>query len=586
MSRARAGIALAAVLLGASDVLLAAGSEHTIDPGGFLAAVLGVGWSFTGTGLYAMGNPRTERIGRLMVLSGFAWLGTGLFSSDVPVVFIAGGLLGVVSYGCLVHMLVAFPSGHVRPGLDRFVVVAGYASTTVGQLLWILFFDTTASRDCIRCPANPLLLHADDDLTAVLFVGQAAIGSAVLVLLVVALVRRWRATPVSRRAGLTPVLWAGIGTLGLQAVLLALSVVGVEAAAVATSGTASSSIFFASWVPFAPVTLAFGIGLLRGRVSRGQAVSDLISRFGENRGPEAMRTALARTLGDPSLALGRWDAEAEAFIDTRGARIEVDPGSTLTEVEQDGQVVGAIVHDASLTADDELIESVCAAAALALENERLSNEVRANVRELRASRARIVTAGYEQRKQLERDLHDGAQQRLLAVGMSLQLARMKADAGSAEVPDLIDEAIAELTAATAELRELARGIHPAVLTDLGLGAAVKVLARRSPVPVKLGVADAGRLPAPVEAAAYFVIAEAITNISRYAQAALAEVNVDRVDGRVRIEVIDDGQGGADPRRGSGLRGLADRVAALDGELQVTSPAGHGTTIRAWIPCAS
>jgi signal transduction histidine kinase len=263
-----------------------------------------------------------------------------------------------------------------------------------------------------------------------------------------------------------------------------------------------------------------------------------------------------------------------------------DPGLQLTELEQDGQVIGAIVHDAALAGDDELIRSVRAAAVLALENERLTLQVRANVSELHASRARIVAAGYEQRKRLERDLHDGAQQRLMAVGMSLQLARMKAEAGSAEVPELIDEAIADLAAATAELRELARGIHPAVLTDFGLGPAIKMLAARSPIPVKLAVASAGRLPAAVEAAAYFVIAESITNVSRYAQAALAQVNVDRIDGRVRIEVIDDGLGGADPARGSGLRGLTDRVAALDGELHVSSPAGVGTTISAWIPCGS
>lgn len=581
-------VALLAAAVGAVDILLAVGSEHTIDRGGFLAAVLGVGWSFAATGVYAATKPETRRIGRLMMFAGFAWLGTGLFSSDVPAVFISGGLLGVLSYGFLAHMLIAFPDGRVHNGLDRGVVLAAYASVTVGQLLPVLFFDTTASADCIGCPPNPLLVQADNGLAETLFAAQAALGSLVIVVLVVALVRRWRATPAGGRVGLAPVLWAGVALLGLQAVLLAASVIGPESPAIATSATQSSSVFFASWVPFAPVTLAFGIGLLRGRVSRGQAVSDLIGRFSEQRGPEAMRVALARALGDPSLALGRWDPVAECFIDTGGEVICLgqDPALQLTEVEHDGHVIGAIVHDAALAGDDELIRSVCSAAALALENERLTSEVRANVAELRASRARIVAAGYEQRKQLERDLHDGAQQRLMAVGMSLQLARMKAGAGSAEVPELIDEAIADLSAATAELRELARGIHPAVLTNLGLGAAVKALVARSPTPVKLGVAGGERLPPAVEAAAYFVIAEALTNVSRYAQAARAEVHVVRSDGHVRIEVIDHGRGGADAARGSGLRGLADRVAALDGELRVTSPVGVGTTVSAWIPCAS
>ena len=223
--------------------------------------------------------------------------------------------------------------------------------------------------------------------------------------------------------------------------------------------------------------------------------------------------------------------------------------------------------------------------ALTAENEQLTAELRAKVEELRASRARIVEAGYAERRRVERDLHDGAQQRLVALTMSLRLVRSKLDSDPAGAAELLDEALGELGEATVELRELARGIHPAVLTDRGLGAALAGLADRSPVPVEIAETPAERLPTGVESATYFVIAEALTNVARYAKADGATVRVARRNGAVEIEVADDGVGGADPAAGSGLRGLEDRVAALDGELAIESPRGGGTRVRARIPCA-
>jgi signal transduction histidine kinase len=224
--------------------------------------------------------------------------------------------------------------------------------------------------------------------------------------------------------------------------------------------------------------------------------------------------------------------------------------------------------------------------ALSAENEQLTAELRAKVEELRASRARIVAAGYDERRRVERDLHDGAQQRLMAVNMTLRLARGKLDSEPALSAELLDEAMRELSEATGELRELARGIHPAVLTDRGLAAALSGLAGRSPVPVEVVETPAERLPVAVESATYFVIAEALTNVARYARADSAAVRVARVDGAVEIEVRDDGVGGANPAAGTGLRGLGDRVSALDGEFAVSSPAGGGTTVRARIPLAA
>jgi signal transduction histidine kinase len=223
--------------------------------------------------------------------------------------------------------------------------------------------------------------------------------------------------------------------------------------------------------------------------------------------------------------------------------------------------------------------------ALSEENEQLTAELEAKVEELRASRHRIVEAGYAERRRVERDLHDGAQQRLMALTMTLRLSREKIDSEPAASAELLDEAMEELGTATAELREFARGIHPVVLSDRGLGAALTGLAERSPVPVEIAAAPEGRLPTPVESAAYFVVAESLTNVARYADAELATVRVERRNGTLEVEIRDDGAGGADPEAGTGLRGLADRVAALDGSLAVDSEPGRGTTVEAKIPCA-
>jgi PAS domain S-box-containing protein len=205
--------------------------------------------------------------------------------------------------------------------------------------------------------------------------------------------------------------------------------------------------------------------------------------------------------------------------------------------------------------------------------------------EMRASRARVLEAADAARQRIERDLHDGAQQRLVSVALNLRAARSRMDNDAVAASELLDDAVEGLEAATGELRALARGIHPAVLSDRGLRPALTALAARSAVPVTIRRAPEDRLPQAVEAAVYFVVAEALTNVARYAQAAGAEVSVERHDGGVVAEVRDDGVGGADAERGSGLRGLADRVATLDGEFAVTSPAGGGTLVRAEIPCA-
>jgi signal transduction histidine kinase len=298
----------------------------------------------------------------------------------------------------------------------------------------------------------------------------------------------------------------------------------------------------------------------------------------------AVRDALAESLGDRTLAIAYWLPERGEFVDEHGHPVELpEPGSgrSWTAVENGGRRVAAIVHDPELEARPELVHAAATGAVLALENERLKADLRARLQELRHSRRRIVQASFEGRRRLERDLHDGAQQQLVTLLIDLQLLRKKV--ADEEVRALVEEAAEKLAVAVSELRELARGLHPAILTDRGLRPSLEALAARTPVPVELDVEVEGRLASSVEAAAYFVCAEALTNVSRYAQAGLARVTLAQVVGALRVEIADDGIGGADPGKGSGLSGLEDRLGAVDGELSIDSPVGGGTRLVATIP---
>jgi signal transduction histidine kinase len=282
-----------------------------------------------------------------------------------------------------------------------------------------------------------------------------------------------------------------------------------------------------------------------------------------------------------------WVPEYAAYVGADGRPIELpsdSDGRVTTRVDRGERRVAALVHDASLRDEPELVGAVCAAAGIALDNARLEADLRARLEELRGSRARIVEAGDTERRRLERNLHDGAQQRLVCLSIELRLlaARLACDSEEAQ---RLAAAREELATSLEELRELAQGIHPAVLSDHGLPVALETLAARAALPVRLTVDVPQRLPEPVEVAAYYFVAETLTNVVKYAGASVAAVDVAHRDGRLVVQVADDGVGGADPGLGSGLRGLADRVEALGGSLRVASRPTEGTTVRAEIPCA-
>jgi signal transduction histidine kinase len=574
LRRALAGLAVAGAV--ACAVLLALAIHSVGGHHRDLIAIFGplIGAAFIGTGLLAWLRRPESAFGALMVAVGFSYCLSGLIVTTDSWPFIIGLALIALPYAILFHVLLAFPSGRLQSGGERLLAGAAYFVATVGWWACMVLEDPTV----VGLPANPLLIAHDPELFDELARTRLVVVAVLIALLGVVLAGRWRdATPSQRRA-LAPVYLSGYVVLALYAVW---AVIGA-----ASPGAGSlENLERARVIALAAVPFAFLAGLARSRVAGAAALSELVARLG--RRPGTLRDAVADALGDPSLEVAYWLPERDEWVDAAGAPFALpdgDSGRACTPVERDGRRVAMLVHDAAVADEQrELVGAVGGAAALALENERLDAELRANLQELRASRARIVESADAARRRIERDLHDGAQQQLVAVALTLGTARSRIERDPAAAAELLDVAAADLDAAIRDLRELARGIHPAVLSDRGLGPALEALANRIPLPVEIAELPAERLPEPIEAAAYFVVAEAITNVARYARATHAEVAVARNGDRVLVRVTDDGVGGADPAAGSGLRGLADRVAALDGRLEVVSPAGGGTTVRAVIP---
>ncbi|HWH95839.1 MAG TPA: sensor domain-containing protein [Baekduia sp.] len=353
---------------------------------------------------------------------------------------------------------------------------------------------------------------------------------------------------------------------------------------------------------FGPASFAFGAGVALLALALPAAVLALAALEGLHRPmcalaralmlPRAVvgapvRELLAESLGDHSVAIAYWLPDREIFVDETGRHVDLPhpaSGRTWTTVERDGRPVAAIVHDAGLDTTSELVQAAASASSLAIDNERLKADLRARLEELRVSRLRIVEATDAARRRIERDLHDGAQQQLVALALELRLLRARVKE-QPELTPLVDGLSERLASALAELRELARGIHPSILTDQGLAPAIDALADRAPVDVRAEVTVQERLAPPVEAAAYFLVAEALTNVVKYAHASGVDVAVRRTEDLVLVDVADDGVGGVDLGAGSGLRGLQDRLAAVDGELDIDSPPGGGTRLQARIPLA-
>ena len=533
-----------------AGLVLGLGAEWLARSGQSLPTVgadLAVGWTLIGCGLLIRSRRAQGSVGPLLAVSGFAWFLATLAGSRIAVFAVVGTALLFLHRGALCHAIIGYPAGRPASRLDAVVLILCYVYAVTVPL---------ARNDVVT------------------------IGVAVLVLAVTAAEharavgprRRARAAAVAAAAGLTIPL-AGGGLIRLFG-----------------AGSGADRTVVLSVYEAVLVLIAVGF-LADSWLSRWAeaAVTRLVIDLGAESETGTLRDRLAHAVGDRSLAIAYWLQEANGYVDDQGNAVELPvagSGKAVTVVEHQGDRIAALVHDATALEDPALVDSVALAARIALTSVRMQADVQRQVAELDSSRRRIVEAGDAQRRRLQQRIQASAGQRLDSVRQSLALALHEAQT----LPDVttvreLEAAQRQLAEAQADLRELAAGIHPAMLAERGLGSALASLAGRAPVPVRLAT-PAERLPAVIETAVYFICSEALANVAKHARATCADVQV-RLEGEtVAILVADDGVGGADPASGSGLKGAADRIRALGGWLVVQSPPAGGTRLLAEIPAAT
>jgi signal transduction histidine kinase len=544
-------------------------------------AIVAVGWSFLLAGLIAWSRRSGNRVGPLMIAAGLALLVRQLRYSHDAALFTVFFALGHLGYALVGHSVLAYPSGRITDRYERALVKVGYATVLAFPLAVLLFVDETRPLSEFPTPRESLFsVAADTGLVDALQKTFVIIFYGVLATAFIALILRrlLQATPRARRI-LAPLL--------LAAIAIALRAVFECVFTFVDRPLAYDYLFWWQILAFIALPIALLAGLLRARLARVH-VGELVVHL-EQTPADGIRDELADALDDRTLELGLWLPERHEYVDAAGVSFIVPddgPAHAVTWIEHEGEPLAVLVHDPSLREEPKLVEAVAAAARLALVNARLHAEVRAQLETVKESRARIATAADAERRRIERDLHDGAQQRLVALALELRSAqRGLGDAADPELERLLASTADELQVAVEELRSLAHGIHPGTLSQAGLASALEALAARVPIPVTVD-ATTERFPAEVEVTAYFVVSEALANVVKHAQASKVVIRAARDNGTLVIEVSDDGVGGAVARNGSGLHGLADRVEAHGGRLSVESEPGEGTRVVGEIPCVS
>ena len=561
-------LALAGCAASGIAVALAFGSDHVDEPGIRSALLVWVVLPYVLAGLVAWWRRPESRFGPLMVTAGFATFLSALQWSNQALPYTIGLLFDLLPAVIFLHVFLAFPSGRLERRPEQWLVGVGYFVAVGFQLAKMLL----GGGDPNNLAGVVTETAAANTVEDVQLVTLSAVLLTGIVLLVIR--RRGPVRPLRPSVALLVDSFA-LGLVAMAVLLLA--------GAFAWPSFATIQRIAFGVIGLAPV--AFLIGLLNARLARS-GVADLLVQLHADPSPAELPGLFARALRDPSLELAYWLPEFGAWADLEGRPVELPAegsGRAATLVERDGVRLAALIHDPSLNEERELLDAVSAAAGIALENGRLQAELRARLEELRGSRQRVVEAGQEERKRLERNLHDGAQQRLVALALDLRMLERRLG-GDPDSRAQIDRMRNEIALSLDELRDIAHGLHPAVVTGHGLEVALESLVAHAPLPVQLNVELDERVDEPVEVAAYYVVSESLANIGKHAQASRATVAVARTDSELVVEIVDDGVGGADTEAGSGLRGLADRVEALDGRLRVWTPHGGGTRVRAELPC--
>jgi len=550
----QAGALLLVLLAGIAEL----SGPHSIYALDFVVS----GSAFVVAGVIAWSLRPANRVGILMTAVGLGLIIAAVAQDTTARISYPGTLvlpwLSSLWEALLIHLMIAFPEGRLGTQTKRWFVAAAY-----------IFFGAG-------------LFESPDLLTAVVY-------PLFLIATVGLIVRRWSLGGSARRRSLTPVLWSLV-PIALaflpSAIVTFLAVAGVRIVGPLTG--IPGHLYSGSPLLLIAMPAGFLIGLLRSGLDMTN-VGSLVVKLSGGMQPGQLRKALAAALHDPSLEIVYWVPAINSFADIEGKRVTLpgpDSERAASVLGGEANPVAALVYDSSLLLEPELVDTAGAAARMALENAGLQAQLRAQLEEVRQSRVRLVEAAQDERQRVERDLHDGAQQQLVTLLLSLQATKAEAVRNSdPETAALLDANIAALKQALAELRELARGIYPAILTDSGLVPAIRSLAERSPIPVEItGDVDDVRLSPQMEATLYFVAAEAITNAVRHSNGGRICVAIERRPQTIAVDISDDGEGGADMRAGTGLRGLSDRVAAVGGRLVVDSHKGEGTRIHSEVPC--
>jgi signal transduction histidine kinase len=531
------------------------------------AAELVAGYALLAVGFTAWMRPRQARLGAILVAASFAWF---LLEWSNPaagsVVFTTGLVLYAAAPPLVAHAMLAYPDGRVGWWPGRLGLALGYAgSVLVLGLLAAAVFDP-ASEGCAQCPRN--LLLAGGGGSAYGSVSRAGVYLGLTWSLLVILLAAGglaRSTPARRRQA-APVVVAGCAYLGLVAADFARS---LHRGFLGDDGL-DRQLWLGEAAALCVLSLAVVWAWVRARRTRS-ALARLVIELAESPPPGGLRDVLAGVLRDPSLVLA-YPLAGGRLADARCGAVEL--AGEITPIVRGGQQVALLSHRPGLFAEPALAEEVAATARLALDNERLQAEARSQLEDLRASRGRIVQSGDAARRRLVRDLHDGAQQRLVTLSLALRLARTRLGRDlDPALAERIDQAEAELRAALADLRELAQGIFPVILAEEGLSAAVEALAEAAPIPLEITTLPDERLGSSVEATAYFVVSEAV----RRCAAGTLKVSAARRNGRLVVEV----EGDSAPAE---ITDLQDRVGALDGCVAVVNGPDGRAKLRAEIPC--
>ncbi len=579
--------AIAAVLVAIGAGLLLATSDHLVDPiaYGIQRAVIIVGWS--SAALYWLVRRPGNRLGLAFVALALASVVMSLQGASDPLLHSIGVFGDFPSFVLAYYVVFAFPEGRLAGWPER-LLLAGWALTFLTFFPYLLFSPVVSGGGPIAgcnaaCPTNAFMI-ADRPTIADPFGSEfsyvtIAVGAATLAFLFYRLVTATR----PRRRALTPVY-----ALAMMLTVPVLIFHGVVTHHLDLDPSTISHIGWFVTVGRALLPYGFVLSIVVSTFFAATALKKIVSRLVESPSAAQLRTTLADALDDPSLELGFRLEQAGGFVDSSGKPLPSTPpaGQSSTPVTQNGETVAVIMHDAALDTDPELVAAAGQALLLAIENGRLTAELQSTNDELRATRARIVATGDAQRRRIERDLHDGAQQHLVALSIRVGLARELADPEAAQ---RLDDVGKELEEILEELRDLAHGLHPPLLREFGLREALASAVRRSASPAELEAAAIGRYPEDVEAAVYFCCVEGLQNVDKHAgSGATAVIRLWERDGRLSFEIVDDGVGydvESARHAGQGLANMSDRIAALGGTLVVESTPGRGTTVRANIPVA-